>query len=167
MNTGQVFHLISIVSYILSGLTFALTVFLFFRYKIVSAFNVLSGRKLKQDMDRLSHLSGAASEAPGQAPAQTGSLQKKKKKSQKRKDDETDALYGMAATGKFTGQSGAYDTEDWQEGTAADTDELDGAEASRQLYRTEVTDELDVVAADDGTDELDVVVTEASDTELL
>ena len=62
MNTGQVFHLISVICYILSALAFAFTVYLFFRYKIINAFNVLSGRKLKQDMDRLSHLSGSASE---------------------------------------------------------------------------------------------------------
>ena len=167
MNTGQVYRLISIICYILSGLTFAFTVFLFFRYKIVNAFNVLSGRKLKQDMDRLSHLSGAASEVPGQAPAQaqTGPLQNKKKKAKKKKDDETEALYGMAATGKFAGQSGAYDTEDWQEGTASDAPGPGGKEASAQLYQTEVTEELS--GSFDGTEELDVVVTEASDTELL
>ncbi len=162
MNTGQVFHLISIICYVLSAVAFAFTVYLFFKYKIISAFNVLSGRKLKQDMDRLSHLSGSASEdSQEDAVAETGQKGKKARQKKKRQE-ETENLYGSTQSG----QSGKYDTEDWGEnGPVSETEELYNTEATEELYQTEATEKLGKSAND--TDELDIVVTGASDTELL
>lgn len=161
MNTGQVFHLISIVCYILSALAFAFTIYLFFKYKIINAFNVLSGRKLKQDMDRLSHLSGSASEELQEDSASSIVHIGKKEKRKSKKTEETETLYGLAQGGN----SGKYDTEDWgADNSVSDTEELNKVEATEELYQTEGTEEL---AKSSDTDELDIVVTDASDTELL
>lgn len=160
MNTGQIYHLVSIICYVLSAVAFAFTIYLFFKFKILDAFNVLSGRKLKQDMNRLKHLSGSASEGGDEEPVISTSAKDKKKK--KKKAEETEALLGLAQSGK----PGKYDTEDWSEnGSVSDTDELYQTEATEELYQTEATEELPKSVSD--TDELDIVVTSASDTELL
>ena len=137
MNIGQVYHIASIVCYVLSALSFILVVYLFFRYRIVNAFNVLSGRKLKQDMERLSHLSGSASESGGSAEpvSQAG---KKKIAWKKSVPTETETLFGTGPAGDTESADTVYDTE-YDDGSAEPSD----------------------------TDELDIVVTNATDTELL
>lgn len=155
MNTGQIYHLLSVICYVLSALAFGFTVYLFFRYKIINAFNILSGRKLKQDMDRLSHLSGSASE--GAEEGSNGAITQKEKKG-KGKNKKQNATEELSRYDR-KGSQGGYDTEDWGESaSASETEEL-------YKYNTEATEELPRTGYD--TDELDIVVTEASDTELL
>lgn len=149
MNIGQIYHLASIICYVLSALAAAFTIFLFFRFKIVDAFNVLSGRKLKRDMERLRHLSGSASENEDEVIALEKSGKSKKKK---RKKEETEELYGLSGIGS----SGNYDTEEAGAVSASDTE---------ALYNTEATEDLSNIT--DTTDELDIVFTDASDTDLL
>lgn len=151
MNIGQIYHIASIVCYILSALGLILTVYLFFRYRIVDAYNVLSGRKLKQDMERLGHLSGSASESGAQAAADSPAGKQKKKAARKGKPPaDTEVLPGMAAAGETESNDTAYDTE------------FDAP------YETEYDTEYDAGALKPSdTEELDIVVTNATDTELL
>lgn len=140
MSVGHVYHIISLVCYSLGGLSFAIAVFLFFRLRIVNVMNILSGRKLKKDMDRLSRLSGSASESV-EENTDTGSFLRRKRQKKSSASD-TDTLYDLSAQSS----SGSYETEDWNDGSSLDTEALDTYE---------------------GTEELNVVLTEASDTELL
>ena len=90
------------------------------------------------------------------------SAKDKRSKRKNKKQEETEALYGLAQSGN----PGKYDTEDWGEsGDASDTEELYNTEATEELYQTEATEELAKSVTD--TDELDIIVTDASDTELL
>lgn len=63
METGEIYHLISVGSYGFSIAAFVLAVVLFFRDHILDIFNELSGRTLKKNMERLNSLAGASSEA--------------------------------------------------------------------------------------------------------
>ena len=152
MNIGQIYHISSILCYVLSILAFSFAVFLFFRYRIIDAFNVLSGRKLKQDMERLSHLSGAASEN-SDLEIRSSDSKKQKKKPIRKKKEETEELSGLSGGSA----SEKYDTEDWEESNSASETE--------ELYDTETTEDLS--STTDATDELDILFTTASDTDLL
>lgn len=158
MNIGQVYHWLSIACYVLSALAFAVTVYLFVNYKILDVINILSGRKLRQDMGRLSHLSGAASEASD------GDLngRRKKKRPRNKKQKMREPVYGLNSGT----EPGKYDTEDWSEGSNnASKRDVYQTEATEELYQTETTEEL--AQAINDTEEVDIVITGASDTELL
>lgn len=155
MSAGQIYHILSIACYALSALILAVAVYLFFHYRIVNAFNVLSGRKLRQDMNRLKHLSGAASETAGMNPALDADLKSKESKNKPvkqkaAKQEDTEELYRWTQNG--IGDNS--DTVEMQTGGGSNTEELVPEEnGSRQAFGE--------------TEELNVVLTDASDTELL
>lgn len=157
MEIGTIYHWSSILCYIFSALAFALTVFLFFHYKILDAFNVLSGRKLKKDLERLEHLRGAAD---GETE-ELGGLSE----TAPWKDTRTQASSTSVISGGARGSRGANVRETAPLRKEAEGKKVRGTAPLRDTpSRAQETAPL--TRADD-TDSLDVVITGASDTELL